>query len=120
MESERNEDLSLDFEDSGERNLRYRHTSRTCAKKEEGGIYSKILYKLISSLTSVLYYKELFCSVATIGLDKALKWIWTNFRWFFQFPRKRRRWAFTTLQAWDPLTPHLMFFLWNKELSKAP
>ena len=74
-ESERNEDLSLDFEDSGERNLRYRHTSRTCAKKEEGGIYSKILYKLISSLTSVLYYKELFCSVATIGLDKALKWI---------------------------------------------
>ena len=54
-ESERNEDLSLDFEDSGERNLRYRHTSRTCAKKEEGGIYSKILYKLIRSLTSVLY-----------------------------------------------------------------
>ena len=74
-ESERNEDLSLDFEDSGERNLRYRHTSRTCAKKEESGIYSKILYKLISSLTSVLYNKELFCSVATIGLDKALKWI---------------------------------------------
>ena len=74
-ESERNEDLSLDFEESGERNLRYRHTSRTCAKKEEIGIHSKILYKLINGLTSVLYYKELFCSVATIGLDKALKWI---------------------------------------------
>ena len=74
-ESERKEDLSLDFEGSGERNLRYRHTSWTCAKKEEIGIYSKILYKLISTLTSVFYYKELFCSVATIGLDKALKWI---------------------------------------------
>ena len=73
-ESERNEDLSLDFEDSGERNLRYRHTSRTCAKKEESGIYSKILYKLISSLTSVLYYKELLCSDTINGLDKALKW----------------------------------------------
>ena len=86
-------------------------------KRERKNLENLAKNSFLVWFASVLYYKELPCS---LGLDKALKWNFSNFRWFFLFCASVDVGCFLPRFRPGIPQPSLMVFPRNKGLLEAP